>query len=308
MTRTRAFLLAAFSAATLAGCGMETGDSSEPDTIEPSQSQSQSLGKFDSRDALLAALGSATLDCLGTVNPATYLVKQGVLAKNFKGCPLDKSGATMKHIDAILGVANSAQGKKDKLGDHYAATWKKYQDTFPQDINVCPTWKLTSVIHPPNFANVKNQPAGEPGKENYVYEVMEEQQCKGKASCVVAHALSCAGGFGSQFLIGGDPKTSSVKVDPVWWLTRYIFADDSSNPFMAGGYYHAMSYYGDLPGSLYGSVQREGEPCSEYLDEKHYTDRQLVGIDCGGGWVCMTYCMLPPPPPAEPEEPEEPAS
>ncbi len=25
-----------------------------------------------------------------------------------------------------------------------------------------------------------------------------------------------------------------------------------------------------------------------------YVDRVLQGIDCGGGWICMTYCMEPP--------------
>ncbi len=59
------------------------------------------------------------------------------------------------------------------------------------------------------------------------------------------------------------------------------------------GYYHAMSYYGDLPGALYGALQREGEACSQYIDGLHYTDRKLQGIDCGGGWVCMTYCTQP---------------
>jgi hypothetical protein len=62
------------------------------------------------------------------------------------------------------------------------------------------------------------------------------------------------------------------------------------------GYYHAMSYYGDLPGALYGALAREGEACSEYdaSSGKHYTDRMLQAIDCGGGWMCMTYCMEAP--------------
>jgi hypothetical protein len=291
---------------------MEAGEGGEPGTIEPVTSETQSLGEFDARDALLAALGSATLDCLGTVNPTTYKISNNALARNFKSCPLDKSGATLKQIDSLLGVANSEPGKKDKLGEHFATTWKQYQDSFPENINVCPTWKRTKVIHPPTFENVKNQPDDEPGKENYEYDVKEPQQCKGNPNCVVSHAMACAGGFGSQFLVSGSPKNSSVTVDPVWWLTRYEFATDSDNPFMSPGYYHGMSYYGALPGSLYGAVQREGEACSEYLDGKHYTDRRLVGIDCGGGWICMTYCMLPPPPPppppAEPEEPEAPAT
>jgi hypothetical protein len=58
-----------------------------------------------------------------------------------------------------------------------------------------------------------------------------------------------------------------------------------------------MSYYGDLPGALYGALQREGEACSQYVGGKHYTDRKLQGIDCGGGRICMTCCMEPPLPP-----------
>lgn len=328
MNRTRAFVLAALSAATLVGCGMETGEEPEPTSadglpllassdpggwsipvVPPAGGSSktggdlskgdQPAGGFDSRDALLAALGSVTLDCLGTVNPATYLIKAGVLVKNFKSCPFDKDGGALKQIDAILAVANSKPGQKDQLMAHYVSTWKAYQDAFPKDISVCPAWQKVKVINPPTFENVKGS-IGAIGKEGYVYSVKEDQQCKGNSECVVAHALACAGGFGSQFLVGGNAKDSTVTVDPAWWLTRYEYATDTDNPFMMPGYYHAMSYYGDLPGSLYGAVQREGEACSQYIDSKHMTDRQLIGIDCGGGWLCMTYCMEPPIPPPPP--------
>jgi len=47
-------------------------------------------------------------------------------------------------------------------------------------------------------------------------------------------------------------QSKTVEVDPVWWLTRYVYPSDGENPFKAPGYYHAMSYYGDLPGSSYG--------------------------------------------------------
>jgi hypothetical protein len=297
---------------------METGDGKSPETVEPVSSETQSLEEFDSRDALLAALGSLTLDCLGTVNPSTYLIsKSGVLFRNFSKCVVKGSNEdTVKAIDAILGVANSEQGKKDQLMAHYVTTWKNYQQKFPEGINVCPVWKKEKVLNPPTWESVKQHSNGNGiGKEGYVYTVSDEQQCKGDPKCEVAHALACAGGFGSQFLIGGNVKNSTVTVDPAWWLTRYEYETDAANPFMMPGYYHAMSYYGDLPGSFYGAVQREGESCSQYdaSSAKHYTDRKLVGIDCGGGWVCMTYCMVPPapppppPPPSEPE-PEPPAS
>lgn len=53
-----------------------------------------------------------------------------------------------------------------------------------------------------------------------------------------------------------------------------------------------MSYYGKLPGGLYGALERSGEPCSKWSEvaQKHYFDATLVPIDCGGGWYCMTYC------------------
>ena len=40
----------------------------------------------DTRDILLAALGSETLRCLGTVGPAQYSTASGVLARTFDAC------------------------------------------------------------------------------------------------------------------------------------------------------------------------------------------------------------------------------
>jgi hypothetical protein len=250
--------------------------------------------RLDSRDTLLAALGSLTLECLGKVDKTTYVIgRSGALARNFSACGGSDGTATLRSIDAILGVANSQQGLRDGLGQHYAATWKRFQDRFPADIAVCPTWKLIQVINPPTRENVQRS-IGRVGKESYVYEVAEDRQCAGDASCVVSHAMACAAGFGGQFLIKGDAQSKSVEVDPAWWLTRYVYPSNSENPFKMPGYYHAMSYYGDLPGALYGALARAGEACSQYVGGKHYTDRVLQPIDCGGGWLCMTYCMEPP--------------
>jgi hypothetical protein len=60
------------------------------------------------------------------------------------------------------------------------------------------------------------------------------------------------------------------------------------------GYYHPMSYYGTLPGALYGAIQRAGEACSQWdpVAQMHFVDWELIPIDCGGGWLCMTYCTL----------------
>jgi len=298
MMRTLQSVAVVGAAALLWGCGSDNGDlgtSSEPS--ESIASVEDGLGEFDGRDALLAALGSLTLDCLGTVGKLTYVIdpKTGALARNFEKCAIGKDpDGTLKRIDGILGVANSKQGQEDGLGKYYAETWGKFQQQFPKDITVCPTWQKAKVINPPTFENVKAH-IGLVGKEGYAYKVTEDKQCQGNSECVVAHAMACAGGFGSQFLVKGDPKNSAVTVDPAWWLTHYEFADDASNPFKQPGYYHAMSYYGSPPGSLYGAVERVNELCSQYHapSGKHYPDRVLTLIDCtdGDGWYCMTYCM-----------------
>jgi hypothetical protein len=60
-------------------------------------------------------------------------------------------------------------------------------------------------------------------------------------------AEACSQGFGPSFLVELDSDSGSVVVDPAWWLTRYDYDSDDLNPFKMPGYYHAMSYYGDLP-------------------------------------------------------------
>jgi hypothetical protein len=65
---------------------------------------------------------------------------------------------------------------------------------------------------------------------------------------------------------------------------------------MIPGYYHPMSYYGDPPGAVYAAIQRAGEQCSRwdpYLG-MHSINAVLIPVDCGGGWLCMTYCTVPP--------------
>lgn len=99
-------------------------------------------------------------------------------------------------------------------------------------------------------------------------------------------AAACSAGFGPAFIVDGDARRSRVEVDPAWWLTDYEFESPKDNPFMVPGYYHPMSYYGDPPGALYGAIQRAGEACSQWdwFFGMHFTDRELVPIDCGGGW------------------------
>jgi hypothetical protein len=49
-----------------------------------------------------------------------------------------------------------------------------------------------------------------------------------------------------------------------------------------------------ITGAVYGAIQRAGEKCSQWdpYTGLHTIDRELVPVDCGGGWFCMTYCTL----------------
>src|SRR6185295_12522626 len=91
--------------------------------------------ELDSRDALLAALGSLTLDCLGTANPTSYVIdRRGSFVRNFATCGGTDAAKTLRGIDAILGVAGSREGQADGLAQYYADTWRKFQNEFPPDI------------------------------------------------------------------------------------------------------------------------------------------------------------------------------
>lgn len=244
---------------------------------------------IDSRDALLAALGTATLECQGTLGPSQYTTEMGVLARVFDSCPSGGREA-LAEIDALLAVQLSDQGRRDDLAGHYVGVWDAFVTRFPwRRITSCPVWERTQAIEAPTLESVPRN-LGRVGKANFRYRV-QSRSCRNSRRCAVSQAAACAQGFGPEFLVELDHLSGSIVIDPVWWLTRYTYANEADNPFKVPGYYHAMSYYGDLPGALYGSLQRAGEACSEYLDGKHYTDRTLNPIDCGGGWYCMAYCM-----------------
>ena len=248
-------------------------------------------GMLDGVDALLAALGNATLDCIGTVDPTSYAVSNGALERTFRSCTTESRSA-MQQIDALLGVQHSREGRADGLGRAYAQHWQEYVRSFPSDaIRACPSWTLLGLIDEPTAERVRRY-AGTPriGKQNARY-LVKSTECPDRR-CATDHAIACAAAFGAAFIVGRDARMSEVVVDPVWWLTDYEYPDDSNNPFKTRGYYHAMSYYGSIPGALYAAVQRAGERCSKWgeINKKHYHDRKLVAIDCGGGWYCMSYC------------------
>jgi hypothetical protein len=249
-------------------------------------------------DTLLAALGEATVACLGGVTTADYRVnRDGALERAFDACTTRDTGA-LERIDRLLGVQYSREGEADRLAARFAFVWNRAVRAFPERfIQQCPTWELLHVIDAPTpervaFFAAKEGAAGI-GKEYKWYKVTSEQ-CGSNGFCAVLQARLCAAGFSNQFVVWSDPFSSTVILDPVWWLTDYDF-EGESNPFTnpSLGYKHPMSFYGDdVPGALYASIEREGETCTRWgeINQKHYTDRKLVAIDCGPLQDCMCIC------------------
>jgi hypothetical protein len=96
------------------------------------QNSTTSRASLDARDALLAALGTATLECLGTVSPASYSTTSGALARTFDACPAGGPSA-LARIEALLGVQFSEPGRTDLLADYYVGRWNVYTESFPFD-------------------------------------------------------------------------------------------------------------------------------------------------------------------------------
>jgi hypothetical protein len=239
---------------------------------------------LDPHSSQMAALGVATLRCLGTVSPDSYAVVDGRLARTFASCTDPKD---LKQIDDLLGlqVAPGAQG----AAGYMIATWQAHQAEYGRDpVEACPRWTEIGEHNVPSLENVaaleKNPTAA---RESFTEYRVESEACSDTA-CAVRNAVRCASGFGEPFIVSTDEGAGTVLVDPVWWLDDTDFPPEQ-NPFLYPGYYHTMSFYGALPGAVYGAVQRVGEYCSKYYNGYHYKLR-LQPLYCAPDWLCMSEC------------------
>ena len=245
---------------------------------------------------LLAALGTATLDCLGTVGPNSFETSTGYLKRTFMSCPVD--GEALARIDALLGVQHSDQGYLDDLAGYYVSTWNTFIRRFPHGrIRACPSWTLLNVIDAPTPESVARLTRlGRPGKQNQRYLVTSDD-CR-TSGCAVDRAVICAGGFGDGFVVEADRERGLIELDPAWWLLDLEFERDCSweEKFAyLHGYCDALESPLVKGGTLYGAIQRAGEKCCYWYSPGGpvTTDGTLVPIDCGGGWYCMTVCGPP---------------
>jgi hypothetical protein len=278
-------------------------------------------------DAITAAIGSRTIDCLGTIGADSYGIDgKGRLVPRFKEC---KQGdgqtspkAVYEDILALLSIQERPPVKEitkdgkpvDKAQSTepdplalrcIAGRWEAWNKQFAAtEIKNCPVWKKIQTLNPPTPENVKGiggrlpdgkkpQPPGTtvaPPHENYEMALefpngVRDKNCRDEADC----ARKCSAGF-SGLWIKGEGKTAII--DPTyWWITLNF---PGTNPFMAPGYYHPMSYYGTIPGALYGHRNRKGEACSRFVLDAHILlSLQLDCLDPNVPSTCVTVCAEP---------------
>jgi hypothetical protein len=232
----------------------------------------------------MAALGVATLRCLGTVSPESYAVVDGRLARTFSNCA---DPADLKHIDDLLGVQRAPGAVA--AAAYMTATWHGHQLEYAREpARSCPRWTKVGEYNRASLETVAQLSRdATPVGESFVEYRVESDTCA-DMTCAVRDAVRCASGFGEPFVVSADEGAGTVLVDPVWWLDETDFPPEQ-NPFLYPGYYHTMSYYGAVPGAIYGAVQRIGEYCSKYYAGYHYKLR-LRPLYCAPDWICMSEC------------------
>jgi hypothetical protein len=227
-----------------------------------------------------AALAEATIDCIGTIGPDTFVVDAlGLLVRNFSTCTVPGGGDPLLRIDRLL----SLQLRDDLLlrTACFADAWTNWLLTMVAGrITVCPVWTKLSASGSPtpenvaqNIATLPPLPDSNPntpvsyGKEQFLYAVSFPrplpllQQCRTPQSC----AQACAGGL-AGFFVG--VSGADVIGDPYWWLDPNDYG--AASPYRSPGYYHPMSYADDdVPGAIYGDWARRGDACSWWNGVQH---------------------------------------
>jgi hypothetical protein len=278
-----------------------------------------SVSDCSSFDSFTSALGTYTVDCVGTIGPDAYYVDQeGYLQRNFKECANDP--ALLRSIDNFLGLQYKREGLPDEVNAHLAyakdciaSRWSAWREKFDEEAAVveCPMWKKEGEIGTPNvedydrYARLLPQlPAVEGDrttaallqamKVNALYSVSFEgdppsQKCESASNC----ATLCASGF-AGFVIRQD-ENNTVLTDPPPWETDTVYA--GLNPFQRAGFYHPMSFYGPPPGDILGAHQRAlsqpGELCSYWSEGFHY--QTTLKENCqpmpSGVLSCVSACI-----------------
>ncbi len=266
-----------------------------------------------------ATLAGLTLDCLNTLDQNSYLVDDnGFLARNFTECvgnqltynPIDE-------IDALLGLQfTDNRDPISFLADNpltYAQTclagqWAQWREDFDSSgTTVCPVWTKQGE-NAPSAAVLEKLARSEPQlpftdngttpsvlaatKINSIYTVAFPDNQGGGQKCGTAGncAALCAGGLpGLVISQDGD----SLTTDPPPWNDPTNF-QPNPDPYQPS-YYHMMSFYGPLPGALFGAAARAdgGDECSVYVSGQHQLGNLVRNCRLhadGTQYACVSIC------------------
>jgi hypothetical protein len=259
-----------------------------------------------------AALATHTVDCLGTIRPDSFSVNtENVLERNFTSCPLD--AGQLSSIDSLL-LLQRREARLPHVKECMAGAYADYVRAFADTgVSECPAWhKLETVndITPsviervlPNLAEL--QAATTPTSFE-VPAALEVENLYGTSFAgdgaaatgeSAAAGKACAAGF-SGFVLQADRDV--VLTDPVAWLLDTTYAGPAENPYLRGGYYHPMAWYGGVPGVRFGHINRfapcpgcKPEMCTYYTGVHKLTTLQRDCIIDSEPDTCNSYCGPP---------------
>jgi hypothetical protein len=155
-----------------------------------------------------------------------------------------------------------------------------------------------------DFATGGSLPSLAPLEQNTLYAVAFDALPLGQQRATpAASAALCAGGF-PGFVIRAEG--SDVLTDPPAWLLNTIYPTLALDPYLRGGYYHPMSYYGGAPGVVFADAARAcpiigeyytgtctPESCSYYSGIHVKYPLQLDCLDPNDFSTCVGYCAPP---------------
>lgn len=297
-------------------------------------------------DSYLAALGELTAQCQGTVDPRLYHVnEEGLLMPSFQSCPLDPSRLSkIKQVLSLQLRGERAPFAKECLVESFATA---QAELTAYGVKSCPTWSKSQVINAIGHDTIRlvqaalprdgadDQPSLQvdaPGvtrasltllgsradlaaKPLHVFDLLEEnslyrvagqldgQGCESPSAC----AMACSKAF-RGFVIGAK-GADEIVTDPVAWLSDATYTKSTDDPYLRQGYYHPMSFYGGVPGVVFGDPNR-AEPCGpnttclpelcSYFAGAGSHIKTRMQMDCvipGDIDTCASYCGPPLPKP-----------
>jgi hypothetical protein len=295
-------------------------------------------------DSYLASLAELTVQCRGRLDPRDYAVSgDGALQPVFSSCSSDESKlAKIRQLLSLQRRGDRLPRLAECMVDRVTASQRELTERGLS----CPTWQRSRVINPIDAATTSVvgaalaalPAAGEaalqvavPGitrsslttlesefdelrapadhlnifdllEENSLYVVSQSdaQSCGSPAEC----AAVCADAFPGFFI--GIKGQEEVVTDPIAWLLDTTYKTKAQNPYLRPLYYHPMSYYGPLPGMLFGDYARfepcgpnsadplcGPEQCSYYAGNHLKTFLQKDCLDPADVDTCVSFCGPP---------------